>query len=183
MGSGKSEVARYLVARYGFQWIKLAETLKGMTRVLLEAYGVSTRDISKMLEGELKEATLPELGGATPRRIMQTLGTEWGKQEIHPSIWVNIAMKQAHEQRLRGRPVVIDDLRFPDEMVAIKEAGGLVINVVRPGAAVTSDHSSEGALAGYRKDWTLHNSGPLQDLRRSVDRLMTVLAAPPPANP
>jgi hypothetical protein len=45
----------------------------------LHAQGVPSDTIERMVDGDLKEVATPHLGGATPRRAMQTLGRGWGR--------------------------------------------------------------------------------------------------------
>lgn len=73
---------------------------------------------------QYKTQVIPEIG-TTPRRIMQTLGTEWGREIIHPDIWTIAAstwmeaIRDAEELVDTGneRPLfIIDDGRFDNEM-------------------------------------------------------------------
>jgi hypothetical protein len=70
-GSGKSTLADILACEHGFTVVKFAGPLKAMLRAL----GLDEREI----EGDLKEQPCQLLAGHTPRRAMQTLGTEWGR--------------------------------------------------------------------------------------------------------
>lgn len=63
----------------------------------------------------------------TPRRILQLLGTEAGKEVIHPNIWVNASFADY----LPGSQWIFTDVRFPNEVEAIENRGGIVINVLR----------------------------------------------------
>ncbi len=71
----------------------------------------------------------------TPRRLLQLIGTECGRQIIHPNIWINALMKDYRDdiKHLEGRYPnwVISDVRFPNEVKAIKDRGGIVIRLHR----------------------------------------------------
>ena len=134
-GSGKSTAAQILVERHGFTLVKFAGPLKKMMRCL----GLGDREI----EGDLKETPHPVLNNKTPRYAMQTLGTEWGRDQIGPALWVNVAMEAACKVLDQGGRVVIDDCRFPNEAAAIKQAGGTVIKINRPGVGPVNGHVSE----------------------------------------
>jgi len=90
----------------------------------------------------------------TPRKILQLLGTECGRQIIHPNIWINATFadyKPIMPQIRRGRMTskaaayvvkqsilnpqypnwIITDCRFPNEAQAIKDRGGILIRVDR----------------------------------------------------
>lgn len=81
----------------------------------------------------------------TPRLVLQLLGTEGGRQIIHPNIWVNalfadykgksIMSADSFDQTVyEGKPPnwIITDLRFPkNEGVGITKRNGLTIGVRR----------------------------------------------------
>ena len=77
--------------------------------------------------------------------------------------------------------VVIADVRFKNEIKGIKEAGGKLIRVVRPGAGLKGDfavHQSEAEMSGIPDsdfDCVIHNTGTLDDLKVSVDKFITEL--------
>jgi hypothetical protein len=134
-GSGKSTMADILACEHGFTVVKFAGPLKDMLRVL----GLGDREI----EGDLKEQPCQLLAGHTPRRAMQTLGTEWGRDLFGQDFWVGIAMHKVRAVLDQGGRAVIDDCRFPNEVAAIKAAGGVVVRIVRPGVGPVNAHASE----------------------------------------
>jgi hypothetical protein len=117
------------------------------------------------LDGEDKAMPIHDLGGASARTMMQTLGTEWGRRMIHPDLWASVWKR--HVATLDG-PVVVDDLRFPNEAAAIREMGGIIWRVYRPGL-VTMDHASERSQKAISEDLLLNNATTLADLEASVD--------------
>ena len=133
-GCGKSTAASHLLAR-GYTLLKFAHPIKQMLR----AIGLE----GEHLEGEAKELPCNLLLGASPRRAMQTLGTEWGRKLIHPDLWVHAWMKEAVWKLQNGNRLVIDDLRYPNELSAILRLGGSVIRIVRKDAFQCEAHDSE----------------------------------------
>lgn len=163
-GSGKSEIRKYLVRSYGFTVIPMAEPLKSM----LKAVGLN----DDQLHGHLKEVPAEQLSGVTPRLAMQTLGTEWGRMMIHTDLWVNIWRARAINCKT---PVVADDVRFGNELQAVKSLGGKVLRVTREGQGA-SDHPSELEMADLDVDYTIpNNSKSLLDLHKAVDRALQLL--------
>lgn len=125
-GSGKSEVARILVNRHGFTRMRFAERLK----LACKAMGASHAEV----DGGLKEAPSAMLGGKTWRWAMQSLGTEWGRKLLCDDFWVRQwkdAVAKLDPKAVYG--VVVDDVRFPNEVDAVHELGGVVWRVDRPG--------------------------------------------------
>lgn len=134
-GSGKSTAAKYLVENHGFTRVRFAGPLKDMLRAL----GLDESEI----EGDRKETPCELLGGKTPRKAMQYLGDEWGRQLIAQDLWIR-AFNAALAKVPVGTPVVVDDARYPNEADAIVAAGGVLVRVTRPGAgAGAAGHSSE----------------------------------------
>lgn len=158
-GVGKTTVADYLVAQMGFQRVKFADPLKNMLR----AIGLDEDEI----EGDLKQVPCELLGGQTPRHAMQTLGTEWGRNCIGETFWVDLWINTASQFRL----VVCDDCRFPNEADVIRKMGGRIIEIVRPNHQNPSEvakHASETSLTGLEADITIINDGSLGDLFKSA---------------
>lgn len=171
MGSGKSEVAKVLIEEHGYKLVKFAGCLKAMTRTFLEQLGYGSLIIERMVEGDLKEepiAALPVREGAvTTRRLLQTIGTEWGRDQIYSHLWVDVTVARIEHLRNKGHKVVVDDMRFLNEIEAIRSLGGRTLKLTRPSASsTTTSHPSEGALDGLDVfDYWLLNKGSLEDLK------------------
>ena len=107
----------------------------------------------------------------SPRLIMQTLGTEWGRQIIHPNIWVLSTFRQFNE----NSNWIITDVRFPNEANAIKDRGGVLIRVNRPTIKSDDYHLSETALDDYEDfDYIITNES-LEDLQQNIEDICTEL--------
>jgi hypothetical protein len=172
MFSGKTTVANALVENHGFTRLRFAETLKSMTRAFLAGLGLPWEVVNDMVDGELKEQPIPAIGGRTPRHLMQTLGTEWGRKCVNENVWVRVASNQARMLREDGAAVVFDDLRYANEANAIVAMGGVVVRIIRPEATVTQAHSSEGELDHYPVAYELLNDGGFDGVpARTADML------------
>lgn len=86
-GCGKSTAAAYLAEAHGFARVRFAGPLKAMVRAFLAEVGAPSTEIERMIEGDRKEVAAAELSGCTPRRFMQALGTEFGRDTIHAELW------------------------------------------------------------------------------------------------
>lgn len=120
-GSGKTTAALYLAEHRGFIRIPFAAPLKRMLRSL----GLTDRET----DGDLKEAPSDVLMGATPRHAMQRLGTEWGRNLIHPDLWIELWRRDAERLLAGGHSVVAEDCRFPNESAIIRRIGGKIIAI------------------------------------------------------
>lgn len=159
-GSGKSEVARVLIEEFGFERVKFADPLKNMLRRMLADAGHCDDDVERMIEGDLKEVVIPEIG-VTPRHLMITLGTEWGRDQVRPDLWTRLwGMRADVFDR-----VVADDVRFPNEVEAIRARGGALWKIDRPGLT-RGTHSSEALEV--TADVDILNAFDLETLRHHV---------------
>ena len=157
-GCGKSTAADMLVYA-GWERVKFASTLKQMCR----AMGMT----DDMIEGGEKENPQSLFGGQTPRYIMQTLGTEWGRKVIHPDLWVSITSADIQRHLDDGRNVVVDDCRFQNEANRIRALGGTVVGIAGRGG-ISGEHESE---LGVAPDFIIDNNGTLADLEKAVDQI------------
>lgn len=173
MQSGKSQVAKTLQLTRGFALVKFADPFKVFIKDLLIQGGATEPLAERMVEGDLKERDIPGLGVST-RRMLQTLGSDWGRQLISPALWVEIAKRKIEQNLAAGTPVVVDDMRFPNEYEMILQLGGHPVKVVRTGTQPYQGHASEGLLEGYPMT-VLHNSGTLSELRACAETLPEVL--------
>lgn len=105
-----------------------------------------------------KEARVSWLD-TTPRHMMQTLGTEWGRNLVDPELWVASAFAR------NPTGAILSDVRFRDEARAIRDDYGVVIRVSRPGVEPGRDtHASERPLPANLVDIELVNDGPPEQL-------------------
>jgi len=133
IGSGKDTIADYLQNIHQFRRESFAHTLKdavaavfGWDRELLEGRTKESRAWREQVDPWWSaRLDMPEL---TPRWVLQYWGTEVARKSFHNDIWI-----ASLENKLRKTKddVVISDCRFPNEIKSIKNAGGVVIRVVR----------------------------------------------------
>lgn len=163
--SGKSTVASILRQAHAFHEISFAEPIRDFTRQLL---GYSFVELEAN-----KETPIDWLEGVTtPRRIMQTLGTEWGRNMIHREIWLRVALREAKECLVEGcSDVVISDVRFVNEAAAIREAGGQIWRIYRDTTEPKIGqvlHASEAEVDTIGFEVFISNNGTMEELVRKV---------------
>lgn len=154
-GSGKSTLATEMTARHRYHLVKFAGPLKRM----LSSLGLTHHQI----EGVDKETPSWMLCGRTPREAMQTLGTEWGRECIGADFWVRCWTESVRALGVDAR-VVVDDVRFENEVAAIRSFGGEIWRIERPG--LTPDgHVSETGILALPVDRVIQNDGSIYELR------------------
>ena len=201
IGSGKDTAADYLVNFHGFRRDSFANTLKdavaavfGWDRTLLEGRTKEAREWREQVDSWWAERLgIPEL---TPRWVLQRWGTEVCRRGFHDDIWI---ASVENKMRKTTDNIVISDVRFPNEINAIHNAGGLVVRVQRGpepewyqyaidfnkgpngnmGWATGRSrleklgiHASETAWVGGDIDVTLNNDGTIDDLFTQIKDLL-----------
>lgn len=122
----------------------------------------------------------------TPRKLLQLLGTECGRNIIHPNIWVNALMSKYNCVHCRQNPCsvrhknligmkpnypnwVITDLRFKNELEAVKDRGGITIRIDRN---ITRQTAIQLAKDKFGKDWKdgYLNEELIEDMKSFIEK-------------
>ena len=201
IGSGKDTVADYLTNFHGFRRESFANSLKdavaqvfGWDRTMLEGRTKQAREWREQVDPWWAERlNMPNL---TPRWVLQYWGTEVCRKAFHDDIWI-----ASLENKLRNSTddIVISDCRFPNEIKSIKDAGGIVVRVVRGAEPEWYDdaismnrgetgnmswalsrerisklgiHASETAWVGTKFDYVFDNNASIDDLFVQVKGLV-----------
>ena len=157
--SGKDTVANFILSHRGGYVYSFADPIRAM----LVPLGI---DMSDPYWQANKEAIIPALG-ASPRRLMQTLGTEWGRQLINPELWLIFAKQVLINY---GPGMVVADVRFENEAAWVRAQGGRVIHIERPNTVGVEAHVSEAGIEfkGEEGDFKIINGGSLEDLQQTI---------------
>ena len=172
-GSGKTTAADVLLRNHkNCLKMSFASPLKAAARELIASVRPKEHPITPaeyLTSRDLKDAPIPFLADITPRRLMQTLGTEWGRNTIHPDFWVVILAQKI--ERLLGHSyrqgtirlqAVIDDVRFGNEAEMIRAYGGTIVRIERPDLPHVEAHASE--TLDFEADYTFVNDGTKESL-------------------
>jgi len=200
IGAGKDTIADYLVNIHHFRRESFANSLKdavsavfGWDRDMLEGRTRSSREWREQVDPWWAERL--DMPNLTPRWVLQYWGTEVCRKGFSDNIWV-----ASLESRLRKTTddIVISDCRFPNEIDAIKRAGGIVVRVQRGpdpewwehavnynagpkriGWAIGRDmlekfnvHASEYSWVGTEFDAVLDNNSTMDHLYSQIKRLV-----------
>ena len=198
IGSGKDTIADYLVGFHGYRRDSFAGTLKdavaavfGWDRELLEGRTPEARAWREQVDQWWADRlNMPNL---TPRWVLQYWGTEVCRKGFHDDIW--IAALEARLSR-RSDDTVISDVRFPNEIQSILNAGGKIVWVKRGelpswyGVALAANsntpqpnasseilqelgvHVSETAWVGTKFDYEIDNNGTIEELYANIKNLV-----------
>ena len=169
MGSGKTTVAKTALAgRTDIVHFSFSDPMIEMMRAL----GVSDDIIN---DKSRWNEPLDILSGRTLRHAMQTIGTEWGRNQMHPDFWLNLAMCRAHGLATEGKHSFIDNVRFPNEFEAIDNAGGILIAIRRKNVVPKNEvHESEKYINQLqaRCHAKLYNDGIIAECAEKLGRFL-----------
>jgi hypothetical protein len=135
----------------------------------------------------------------TYRELLQYLSTDLLRNKLHNDVWVNALMSKYYglSNNTHGRVGkeipdgyeyedisgikhkvtypnwIITDVRFPNEVKAIKDKGGIVIKLTRDISNGAATHISETALDGYTFDYIIDNSDG--DINKLIEKVKDIL--------
>lgn len=175
-GHGKSAAAAALARERGFVILKFAAILKAMLTTLLKEQGATDAEVLEYTEGSLKDGPCQFLNGKTARQAMVGIGSDFGRAMLGNRYWADAAMRQAEAHLKAGRSVVFDDMRFPEELAAVHDAGGTSVEVLASvSRRVSSAVAADGLLEPYEMDHIILNDGSLSELTSKAVRMADAL--------
>lgn len=153
-GSGKSTAAQYLKEQHAHVQVLTLGFADPIKRALRHMFQDIITDQQLYGESANRETPVGEFENIrgeplTARYLLQTMGTDWGRNMVDPDLWVKLTVDKARRfLRQNGGLVVIPDVRFVNEVQAIHNAGGVVWFIDRPCAAPLGEveHASEAEL-------------------------------------
>ena len=109
--------------------------------------------------------------GQEIRALLQRLGTECGRSIISDTIWIDAALNNASAEN-----IVVTDCRFENKASAIKDRGGFVVRINRPGITAVNAHISETSLDNWLFDHVIENDGFIDKLHADIRNAVRELA-------
>lgn len=130
-------------------------------------------DMQEMIYGRISPVIKRQEDFKKDRKLLQWLGTDWGRDTISKTLWVDL-WKADVEAALSDLTtiVVCDDVRFDNEAETVHALGGKVIKLVandRRGAEVgIAGHASEAGVSERLVDAVIHNNGSISEFESAV---------------
>lgn len=186
-GAGKDTVAAILRAHAGFRALAFADALR---EEVCSAYGIEPLFLTRR---ELKDSPQAYLAlgkcadqafvnavrrklqpmqadtflteARSPRQVMQWWGTEYRRAQ-RATYWLDQVAQSVRNlnRAILQRTFVITDVRFTNEATAVRNMGGQIWQVTRPGAEATGGHASDVSGAEFNPDQIISNTGTVHDL-------------------
>ena len=170
--SGKDTCGEYLIESYNFTKYAFADPLKDILKIL---FNFDDEQLNKNKE------EIDKLWKISPREALQKFGTDFARIDIfkyfpqlkeplnNKTIWVKLF--ELWYEKNKDKNIVITDVRFLDEIISIKEKGGLIFKVNRKSCEKDS-HLSEKNIDDYNQeliDAELDNNYKIVDLYSQID--------------
>lgn len=110
LNGGKDTAANYLQAKYPekFGRYAFAQPIKQACMVM---FGFT----KEQLEDRVLKETVDPFWGFTPRKAMQLLGTEYGRDMLRKDVWIKRAELEHRKNVEINRGTIITDVRFENE--------------------------------------------------------------------
>lgn len=103
---------------------------------------------------------------ARGRALLQDLGM--AARRYNPNHWI----EELHSICDRKRFLVYTDVRFQNEADYVREQGGIVVRIVRPGQ-IAENHESELKQSEVAADIEIVNDGTIEDLHNKIRAMLT----------
>jgi hypothetical protein len=170
-GSGKDTLADYLVWEYGATKAAFAQPLRDGVQAM---FGF---DPALWADRAWKERPLDWLG-RSPRELLQTLGTDWGRTHVNRDVWLLVAGQRyaAHLAECPEALYVLTDVRFDNEVEFILDRGGKFVHIERPGIAAVAAHISERGIRAelLAKAITVVNDASIATFLERAERALEI---------
>lgn len=166
--SGKDTAAGFLVDR-GWKRLAFADALRESVYYLnplvpmplpdAPDHWARVQDLVDWKGWDVAKVEYPEI-----RQLLQRMGTEVGRGIYGENFWVDRVLAQIEP----GQNYVITDVRFPNEVDAVRSVGGVVYRIYREGVGAVNGHISDTGVDDLEIDGILLNDGDLADLEQRV---------------
>lgn len=177
--TGKDTAAAILRRKWGHERLAFADPLRdalaALDPIVYNANDHSFHRYTAVLDAigyEAAKDRVPEV-----RRLMQHMGVGM-REHLGPDVWVEALMRRVDALQ-PTRPVVVADVRFPNEAERLRREGFVLVRLTRAAAPSAGSHVSETALDDFAADITFANDGSLDELEAFLDGV--VLENPRPA--
>lgn len=164
--SGKDTAGAWLVAERGYKRLAFADPLKDMLLRMDPLIPWMIGSGAYRLSHLISETGWEEAKDSYPevRRLLQATGE--AVRALDRRFWVDL-MQRSVSEAPRDTPLVVTDVRYRNEAIALRVLGFTLVRLTRPEAGAdgsASAHASETELDSFRADHTIDNGGTLDGL-------------------
>ncbi len=176
-GSGKTTVAKHI---YTWLWTHGYTAYRWAFADAVKLVAATALDLplNYFMDEESKKQRV-EIGPNTSmlgRTFLQLVGTECFRNNIHPEFWCHRLLTRINA--IDKGIFLIHDVRFLNEADAIRNSGGVLVGIHRPGLDSSDKHQSEQEWKDIITDYCLTNDGTLQMLKdKSIELINNIISS------
>jgi len=102
------------------------------------------------------------------RALLQWIGTAF-RNQVSKDFWIDAWRNKVNRHRATGARVVCTDVRYANERQAVRDIGGVLFYVDRPGLAANDQHASENDFGDETEyDFVFTNDQGIEQLQDRV---------------
>jgi hypothetical protein len=175
-GSGKDTAANVLVTEYGFTRIAFADAVRELALIvdpliLLEddwqpSHLMRLSQVVSEYGWDWAKRAVPEV-----RRLLQVIGTEGGRMLVGENVWVDILTKRFPDIADESARYVITDCRFDNEVDFVRNNGGKLVWINRPGL-VSDGHASESEHIRDLASVVVYNTQSIEVFENTIRQIV-----------
>lgn len=172
LNSGKDTVADYLQQLHPGAWNRYA-----FAKPIKEACNALFGFTPERFESRVLKEQVDSYWGFSPRRAMQLLGTEYGRNMLRDDVWIRRA-EQEHILNLgKSKGTIITDVRFENEAAWVRSTpNSILIYLKTPNLVIDEkyNHASEKGIVQLESDYEVYNdkSLGLEPLHKQLDEVI-----------
>lgn len=188
--SGKDTVAAYLIKKHGFERRASADALK---QFIGAVFDLPASEIERHKSDPnvyvaigyktgipIKDAAGPDhmwspIVELTMREFQQRVGTDGGRDVLGEDLWIDISLPL--NGYYAARNIVISDVRFPNEALRVRDLGGYIVRIDRPGLDNKDHHRNEHMQAEIAAHYTILNDDTLETLYERTELMLDDLTS------
>jgi dephospho-CoA kinase len=168
-GHGKDTIGNILVEQHGYTRAAFADKVREAALAINPhvRHGSVARRLADLV---FVEGWDNAKQSSDVRQLLQRIGTDMGRNLLGADVWINALFRTLDD----SKNYVITDVRFPNEVDAIRQRGGEIWRVHRPNYdnGVGSDHESEQFVEKIKADVVVINDGTFNELTWNVAEWM-----------
>ena len=148
---GKDTCADYVIDKYGGIKLAYAAELYKLCGIIQSFFGAAV----------VKDTWL-----------LQRMGT-LGREHYGADVWVDKLLSRVDAAEPMSH-IIVSDIRYPNELDALRARGFVAVNITRPGREIDRDqtHSSENSLGRADFDYHIANNSTMDELFGRIDRIV-----------
>lgn len=151
--------------------VAVADRLKDSVAAMI---GIPRRELDELSKRDVVYGSrtlrtlLQEVGG-----FMRSLDSEFWMRAVRQRYLELQTYAAKYESIPSLQLMLLTDLRYENEAAFVREAGGIVVHVIRPTDTPPDAHESERGIVMRAADYVLPNQFDLQELRALVAEMIT----------